>query len=62
MSFFAGTLFTLHSGIGRCVTDGRNLNVNVEELAQKRLMGRFSSEVWTAVRVLCCALHSLDGL
>lgn len=52
VSFFGGTLFTMHAGIDGCIsvagtTAGAGggathlLNAKIEELAQKRLLGRF---------------------
>jgi hypothetical protein len=41
-SFFAGTLFTVHSGFAHCASDGDHLDVKIEELVQKRVLGRSS--------------------
>ena len=56
VSFFGGTLFTMHAGIDGCAslagtsTNGgdsgsgtHTLNAKVEELAQKRLLGTYTS-------------------
>jgi hypothetical protein len=48
VSFFGGTLFTMHAGIDGCISDSgtgdmsHSLNAKVEELAQKRLLGTLS--------------------
>jgi hypothetical protein len=54
VSFFGGTLFTMHAGIDNCIPSGglgswssedgsgggvHSLNAKVEQLAQKRVLG-----------------------